>query len=518
MVTSVAFTQLNFNVVADFTGGAMTTIRYSGEYNRYDKDNNNSLYLGPGSFSIMSLAPFLPYNIGQPKENELKFNVSYTGENFSGHIRVPLDRYVRADNDRPGFINENGDGFILGNLLTTAIDEWRIEGRIGYFTAWVGHTDNKGVVNNFEAFNELMGGKVDNFGILIPSFARDASNKRPTALINAEMDNNNFRQLYSTLDALTCQSTTFFVLSGKFAPFIVSLAGDLGNHSTIGTAVNINPSGGQADYDPFAFIRGNGGIRVSGENIKDMFNFDLTYKLRGGDQSANKDKYDLPNGEGRWMHSLGLYANILGVENTGIALGYSAMFRTYEDYKGIIADMNNDNEASYFIKSPFWSGINLHLQYIGLQNLIITFNNNVSFASSVGEKDKLNHPLEYARFGRNPAGIRTAYFFLEENEKNSWFALYNGLHVAYKLTNHLTASLMLQNTFSQIKKINNEIIDFESAKTDHFSIAALISYTLGNVLMEGGLVFRNISNTWESDGAKANVSYFSIPLRTRISF
>jgi hypothetical protein len=194
------------------------------------------------------------------------------------------------------------------------------------------------------------------------------------------------------------------------------------------------------------------------------------------------------------------------------------MLRTYGDYTGAIDGMNNNAETTYSFKSPFWSGINLHLQYTGLQNLTVTFHNNVSFTGVKGGKDRLVHPLGYARLQPGPiTDTKEAYEYLEENENQDWFAMYNGLHFAYKVTDRLSAHLMLQNRFSDITKMKDGAKDPGSVTSDYFSSAALVSYALGNVLIEGGLVFRNISHEW-ADGVKGNVSYFAIPLRTRITF
>jgi hypothetical protein len=527
MVAAVSFAQLRIGLLTDFCGDGLATTRYGGEYSKYDKDNPSVLYLGPGSFNILSLAPFAPHNIGMPKENELKLTVNYTGENFSGFFRVALDNYVRPNTNEPGVINGNGDNFLLDNLFASGIDEWRIEGTIGFFRAWLGRNPNRGVVNRFAAFSELMRFANNDFGVLVPSFTKDASNTQETALINADIDNNNFMQVYSTSGQINNQGTSFFVLSGKFAPFTVSLAGDLGNHSTIGADADIDPEEGQVDFDPYAFIRGNGGIRFSGENIKNLFNFDLIYQLRGGDPTTNKDKATEPNGDAKWMHSIGLYANILGVKDLGIALGYSAMFRTYEDFKGVIVDRNATEELTYSFKSPFWSGINLHFRYTGLQKLTVTFHNNFSFAGVAGENYSLVHPLNYARLEKNAADMMTAARYLGEKEKQNWFALFNGLHLAYRVSSQLTANFMFQNRFAGIKRAYDEK-DSGSVTSDVFSSAAFLSCSLGSVLVEGGLTVRNISHNWTADGAntldgksvdmKGTISYLAIPLRTRITF
>jgi hypothetical protein len=154
------------------------------------------------------------------------------------------------------------------------------------------------------------------------------------------------------------------------------------------------------DFDPGIFTpndnasglgqtRIGGGIRLSAVNAFNLGTYELAYKIRGGDPTPKiNETWDddnttgnfQPDGEGVMTHVAGLYFNLPNmVPDLGIGIGFTTLFRTYEDE--VTGSPANPNRYFIETKSPFFTGADLFLRYSGIQDFRFTIKNNVSFAN-----------------------------------------------------------------------------------------------------------------------------------------
>ena len=217
---------------------------------------------------------------------------------------------------------------------------------------------------------------------------------------------------------------------------------------------------------------------------------------------------------------MGVYANIFTVDDVSIGLGYTGMLRSFAYY----IDKDNDyvRNIAMTYKSPYWSGIDLRFIYSGLQGLIINSNHNFSFTAVNGTNDTNNTVY----------GIY--YIKMDDSDtlKESWFAMMNSLALAYKITDRFTVNLQIANRYGKYgttEKGKNG----GSVSTNVLAAALYGTYSIANVILEGGISLRNTAHRWTWDtgirsnmytwmsetsgNAKANILAFSIPVRIRIA-
>jgi hypothetical protein len=410
------------------------------------------------------------------RENGLKLALNYTGEGFSGYLRLNADRLIRAHGNSAAahsFVNGSGNNVTPNDLLSLAFDEWNAKATVGMFNLFVGNTGDRGKVKTLQNFDGYLKTKIDNYGI--NAYAAGSGFK--------DLDNNNLQRTFTfapvtstttppvTTNYFTNANNPYFSAAVKFDPFTVQIAGDLGYNNEIGS-------------DALSQTRLNGAFRVSGEKVADLVTFDVIYKFHGGDA----DTFDgtgstQPDGSGVSSHSFGVYANLFVVNGLDIGLGYSGLFRSYED-----ADMGT--LGTFTRSGPFYSGIDLRFAYTGIDKLTITFNNNVSFAGVEDDDD-----IKTAVSGVDGMPLTTTIPTAFKSAKDSWFALYNALGVNYKLSDKLTASIQFANRLgtrtTEVEITTPVALSVKQEMTnDRFGAAAFASYAFSsNVTIAAGLDF-----------------------------
>ena len=210
-------------------------------------------------------------------------------------------------------------------------------------------------------------------------------------------------------------------------------------------------------------IRLGGGAAVRGKGIAGLFDFDLIYKVRGGDPTLDDSWTDDPNihdgdlggfqpdGEGAWVHYLSLALGLpTTIPNWGISFAYNVMFPVYED--DATNTMPGAAATPYTItkKGPVYNGIDLRLQYTGIPSMRIILANNVTFANA-GEPTVNSEGI----ITGNSVNMFTSAN-LYKNYSQKWFALYNALAVRYTISRNLVADLEMVHRMSVATELNSD--------------------------------------------------------------
>ena len=485
------------------------------------------------------------YGSGQwLRGNELRMTVGYRGRHTEFHTMVKLDELVRVDlSDGTGRPNELGPNSSLvqtpngnrtanwGDFLRFSFYEYFFRVNAGFITGYVGNTHDRGKVDRFDVFTDdlLRTIRVENYGVMTPDANAD--------FLNNGQDINNFMRAPMSVARHTSVNIPpddneklfgfveipYFMVAFNFSkidaiglPLTLQFALDPGNNSGVNAGL-------VADYRmSFNYIKFNGAVRLSGEAIADRLTFDAIYRFKGGDPNTLNDYVEgiheggfiQPDGLGVYSHTFGLFANILGLPNLGIGLGYSGYIRFFEE--------DRDTSPAIITHSgPLFSGIDLRIQYTGIPNLTITSANNVSFArinrSSLPD-DRIVGVLGV------PLPLGTS---------QSWFALYNALGFNYRLNERFTASFQIANRFGRITTVSGAygepLVTVTRSRMQFGGGAYLAYHFTQNILFQVGCVFRFLNDTYTNNavGAQENINYrnasggmfsFAIPIRMRVVF
>jgi hypothetical protein len=149
-------------------------------------------------------------------------------------------------------------------------------------------------------------------------------------------------------------------------------------------------------------------------------------------------------------HAFGLYANWTPLEGFGISAGYSGLLQSWENPKNTTTNpppyAMDDHRLSLYEKVvfPFYSGVDLRLNYTGVDKLSITFNNNVSFASVAGtaQADEIAKK-QYSYGWAYRSSINEAGSLVDGSE--DYLGLYNALGVKYTVSEALAVDVQAAN-------------------------------------------------------------------------
>ena len=305
-------------------------------------------------------------------------------------------------------------------------------------------------------------------------------------------------------------------------------------------AINADIAGQQAASQK----RIGGGVALRGTGIADLLDFDLVYKVRGGDgtlddswdgqTNTNQNAYQ-PDGRGITLHYMSLALGLPSfIPDFGVSVAYNTMFPVYErDDRN--AKPNDLLPYRVTKKGPVYNGIDVRVHYTGLPNIRLTLGNNISFAKAAAPTlTVINDP-------NNPeiTGISTRLDNgneLDRYHSQDWFALYNALAARYQIDNSLSANVELVHRMSIFTWHNsNENRPTTQAagwgksvrQGNIFQVSAFINFDLnpGAVLQAGaGLWLENRKTTnslydeskmtfdWQREW-KGGAAAFSLPVR-----
>jgi hypothetical protein len=482
------FAQFKFGLYADFFPELLRLTAPGGDYADINNDIYN-LYKGTGTVDILSSS-----SIGRlGKQSELRAELGFSGKGYSFYVQIAFDDYLQAATGSGWLVD--GDELINANyatILNQVFNEWYLWGSAGMFTAFVGSTDDYGKTARFEdSFDDFIDAiRIKDYGVILP---------------NGPVSSNNLLPQIKGSDTYGLFFQPYFSISVNPQPFTFQVAGDIGSGSGISPA---NPD--PANPERRSYTRLNGALRFSGERIARRVSFDAIYRFRGG--NPNTDPADpadptkaaeLPDGSGITIHSMGLYANIIGIPSFGIGFGYSGLFRLYDK----MDSSYNEWESR---TTPFFSGVDLRVQYSGIGKLTISSHNNISFAATKGSDDSRKEIMPVEGGAALP---------LDTGE--SWLALYNALSFNYKLSSQLLAALQLGNRLESLTVNSNG--SKELAAHNRFAAAVFTVYRFNaNITVHGGLQLLVDSEKYKDKttliDVNGSMAYFAIPLRFKVIF
>ena len=482
------------------------------------------------------------YGCGQwLRGNELRMSIGFRGDNIEFYTMTLLDALVRPDlSDGSGMPNELGPDHSLvqtpngartvnwGDFLRYSFEEYFFRGTVGAFTGFVGNSYNRGMVNYFNAFTDdvLRTIRVEGLGVITPDANAD--------FLDGGQDTNNFLRTPSVRASRTFGGRNglpfgridipYFMVAVDFntllqnfnVPLTLQIAADPGNNS------GINAGGGPDSRNDTDFIKMNGAIRLSGENIANWVTFDLIYRFKGGDPKtlddfdagANPGGTIQPDGLGIFAHTFGIFANILNVPNFGIGIGYSGYAKRFEEDRETTTEIINRN-------GPFFHGIDLRLQYTGINRLTITSANNVSFGTI---RRSIHDPMIAIGVLGTP---------LDTGTSQRWVAVYNALGFDYELNERLTASLQIGSRYGVITTVNTPLTGGSNTvvrSRSQIGGGAFITYQAGrHMQLQGGFALRSLNDSYSNNApgaqdipalrdASGGMFEFAVPIRMRIVF
>jgi hypothetical protein len=505
---------------------------------------------------------------------ENRIRLWLTGEYYEVYTRIRADEIL--SNLMRGS-NPSSVG-IFHYLSNAVFDDWYIRGILRMFRVIAGNYDHRGRTQEYATFHEFTRNRQDFFGIHLPNVRIPTSSVPLLEFqgVNDSTESTNLRSAYKhgNNDYKKDGSNAFWLFETGFndwigVPLFFEVFGDMADF-TRPAAGNFNPT-------PGGWYKLNGGLRISGDKIAGKVSFDAMYRIKGGDEyffdgytemedpnnpgsTIDNGMHKQPDNNGRILHHFGLYGNLAGlVDGFGISFGYTGMVRTYEKYfqfahTGFETGALIPNRELSFA-GPYYSGIDLRLNYTGIEGLGITFNNNVSFAAATGtdlDKDSTMHFIINLYGGQDGMGPTIGAngqvggdAILGKNETQSWFALYNALALSFRLAGNLTAFFNCVNRYGRLteesmgvdadpgsatKGYKNKPATVTFSRNDLMGVLGVTYTFTGNITLHGGLSLRYITDTTAYEGAyhsQAQVKTqnstlgtltFAIPLWMRISF
>jgi len=416
-------------------------------------------------------------------DNRLIVSLSNSGEHYSVYIDAKLD------NSWAGMMPWGAPTFTFMDLLSGGAADWSFSGDTGaiegpvVFDGKVGTGRYGGFVPAYEFWNDwIQSGDNNFFGV----------QKKGAWIISDNISNANING--SPGDAVYAVGATF---GGNIR---LALGSTLDNFQR-GTN---NPYASSSDVQA-AFM-------LSGRNLGPI-TFDVFYAIDGGDKNT------VMRGTGVWENLLGAYIGLGIVDNLGLSIGYTANFTKVETAEEQDPDpaVTTRKLVAYETDYPIWSGVDIKINFTGIEKLGITFNNNVSFASATGEnqRDKAGDKKVMGLDGHILEGGKTTLYGGATNYTNyktntqNWFAYNAVLGVNYSLTDNLSVTFALLNLLG-VYTVESDVDEFDGATTtttmkstttsDELRAAISASYSAGNVTFGLGFVLGLHTESTEFEG------------------
>jgi hypothetical protein len=387
-----------------------------------------------------------------------------------------------------------------------------------------GNTAQRGRIEPYSNFDGFLKGNIDTLGIFYPTWR---ITPRATNLVNnldikstfpyfsGQEDTNLGFADFSSTDTLDLfmpagaagRQQLGFLFDVTFAPVTVTAsAGGLFSSDSLPfkTPWNAGDSTRLTDYDrefdPVGIEGLNFGFRVEGAKIADTVTVAAVYKY--AESALNKltakpnDTLNYLLDETNGSHSFGVYASLAPFSGFGVTVGWSGMTQFWENpfYKEYDLNQTKNGEdhdvhwlsAYKEVRFPFYNGVDLRLNYTGIDKMNITFNNNVSFASVKGA-DLTEDSMDLYVFGwaymncmpgaLNPEGGTNA-----ESRTENYLGVYNALSAQYAVNDAMSLTAQAANRlgFFTLKSENKE--NWGSAPltsiTESLSLYAGINYMI----------------------------------------
>ena len=478
-----------------FEGKASLDITYftkaSGETKPSVGDTVDHYPYNKGSFNLVNGTRAWSPGFG------LLLKLGHTGENHEVYFEMDFANVLKALATRDFDIStEEGGGIYgddqvsIGNLLYSGFGDWYLQGNAGIIDAYLGNTGYRGLVPTYShLYNDFLNDpmKLEDFGVLKPGSKDDN-------------DNGMHLQKSNNMGWIEDESIAFGATFGDFK-----------------VAVGNNVGAGIASYaDGRASASSvNAGLMISGQNVADMLTFDFFYAIAGNDPETNER--GIPGTpSGTWDNILGIYADLALVDDIGISVGYTANFQVDEAWHYWAEGSSNYGDqtksAAGKTSHPIYSGISLNFNYAALENVDVTWNNNVSFAGAKGIKptDKVVGGIWAGR--------------LVEKQSESWFAFHTALAGTYTVSDELAFTAQLANKMGSYGYKNTDGDGLESSNViNEFRAAVSAEYTVNYFTFGAGLNMgigsaSNTVKTKNTDVSKGSIFTLGLPVYFKVAF
>ncbi|MCL2043141.1 MAG: hypothetical protein FWG89_03280 [Treponema sp.] len=288
-------------------------------------------------------------------------------------------------------------------------------------------------------------------------------------------------------------------------------------------------------------------FRAESARIMDLFMVSAVYKYR----EMGMTKKSGPAGtffhaidtKGQ-THEFGIFFNVDELPffpALGVTLGYSGLYEVWNT--SVLNDLRSANFPGNAAEKellwwaqwkkaelPFYNGIDLRLHYNGIENLGISFNNNVTFASVNGFNENLvthsNDPDFRTGDLYRPAWIYEYWLVDNDNLSERYFGLNNVLGASYQVNETLIVDLQIANQLG-LFTLKQGKTTVATAIINRFEIygGAGLHFAYGkhfNAKLTGGLLFALNTFSYEEPEfrARSNAGYvdFAIPLGIHVSY
>jgi hypothetical protein len=450
-------------------------------------------------------------------DNRLLLSISNSGDNYDVYGDIALDDWA---ND-----------FSVYNFLIAGAADWYAKGTAGIFNGQIGTSGYGGWVSTYGTWNNwYKWNQLCRFGVWRANGPEDGF-----------IVGNDFRTWNEWGN----------ILALGIAPvdnIRVSLGYRLNPHYIHWSWGPVRADTPDPD-DSKSYI--NGSFMLNGR-AGDAIAFDLFYSVIGHDPNTferpGRGTLNAGNKEatpdGMWSNIIGAYVGINAIDNLGLSLGYTANFNVYDKgsyLPGTETDPLKSKARTY--TAPIYSGVDVRLNYSGLDKIGLTFNNNVTFAGVKG-KGKAGEDLDEHVLGlgegvtRNGSGDMSGTNMLN----TSWGNTYDGTtYDWFHWDTELKATLALIENVNLIFHIGNRlgvkttVVDVAATSTktttkdtdNTFQAVLSAEYGMGGITFGAGLFFRLDSTVHNEEvtgsapttfNGQRDVASFGIPVLLKVAF
>jgi hypothetical protein len=528
LLTAAAFAQFGFKITGEFYPDVLkvtTPIGDAAQVNNEKTLAGTVPYLGVGTVDILTLSDW-PAGKGLTAEFSYK---ERDGERYGGLIALSMGRLIERGYYffNKSDVSDQTVSFV--ELLNSGIGDWNMWGKVGLVKGVVGNSGvYEGSVTNFDGpFNFLSEGKFLDYGIVLPGDPStdgygyygvgNGINVRGVRAFPIGQ-----RVISQAVATAPSQSDRpVFQASVDLAPITVAVTGDMSN-------ILKDSVGG---VNSLGYSTVGGSLLVSGAKVADLVSFDAIYKFAGGDYDRENliSPNSQPDGTGNWGHAFGLYANLHLLDTLGLGLGYSGFTSVQEKSR----DINNEEFTYSF---PYYNGVNLNVNFTGVDKLNISFDNNISFSTIRGSDDTHRYTVGLLGLvGRgtdsNDAAIGGSPFLTDSDKSEGYIALSNTLGAKYNISDPLFVSFQVFNrlySYTETMKVNadrgrSEEITLKYG-ANNFRAALGAGYNFSDhVVLESGLLFDLLTHSgYVSNDDSGNNNYdwgtfsFAIPVHFKV--
>jgi len=352
---------------------------------------------------------FFPNNYRNNDEGQrLRMSIQNSGENYDVLAAIRLDGWA------------NKFGSVGDFLLNGDSNDWHVKGTAGIFDGFVGNTGYGGWVGRNGSWSGAWN-EVARFGVWrADNVITDVDPKdwgKALGDVTGEYGFGFFKPQFLT-------SNSFQYYNEWGAAFAVGVTPVEQFKFALGYRLNPSDGGwaawtGAGENDAKSSRSNiNAGFILSGRPL-DGVSFDLFYAVKGGDNNT----IDPNDGAGKWKNTLGAYIGINLIPNLGLSIGYTGNFNVYESARAKSEAEDNDPASKTLSRkidstAPYYSGIDIGVDFSGIDKIGLNFTANISFAGANGTQldkyyTKYNRRIGFEEMGQSgyvrtgPADIST---------------------------------------------------------------------------------------------------------------